>query len=49
MNDLLGGQIHVMFANLPEANNQIKAGKLRALAVTGDQRNPQQPNVATFS
>lgn len=49
MNDLLGGQIQVMFANLPEANNQIKAGKLRALAVTGDQRNPQQPDVATFS
>jgi len=49
MNDLLGGQIQVMFANLPEANNQIKAGKLRALAVTGDQRNPQQPEVATFS
>lgn len=49
MNDLLGGQIQVMFANLPEANNQIKAGKLRALAVTGDQRNPQQPAVATFS
>ena len=49
MNDLLGGQTQVMFANLPEANNQIKAGKLRALAVTGDQRNPQQPDVATFS
>ncbi len=49
MNDLLGGQIQVMFANLPEANNQIKAGKLRALAVTGDQRNPQQPDVATFA
>lgn len=49
MNDLLGGQIQVMFANLPEANNQIKASKLRALAVTGDQRNPQQPAVATFS
>jgi tripartite-type tricarboxylate transporter receptor subunit TctC len=49
MNDLLGGQIQVMFANLPEANNQIKASKLRALAVTGDQRNPQQPAVSTFS
>lgn len=49
MNDLLGGQIQVMFANLPEANNQIKAGKLKALAVTGDTRNPQQPNIATFA
>ncbi len=49
MNDLLGGQIQVMFANLPEAISHVKAGKLRALAVTGDQRHPQQPDVQTFA
>ena len=49
MNDLLGGQLQLMFANLPEANNQITAGKLRALAVTGEKRNPQQPDVGTFA
>ncbi|HYD61764.1 MAG TPA: tripartite tricarboxylate transporter substrate binding protein [Noviherbaspirillum sp.] len=46
--DLVGGQIQVMFANLPEVMGQVKAGKLRALAVTGDSRNAQQPDVPTF-
>jgi tripartite-type tricarboxylate transporter receptor subunit TctC len=49
MNDLLGGQIQVMFANLPEANSHVKAGKLRPLAVTGDRRHPQLPDVPTFA
>jgi tripartite-type tricarboxylate transporter receptor subunit TctC len=48
-NDLLGGQIQVMFANLPEVISHVKAGKLRALAVTGEQRHPQQPDVPTFA
>lgn len=48
MTDLVGGQIQVMFANLPEAISQIKGGKLRPLAVTGDKRNPEQPSVQTF-
>lgn len=46
--DLMGGQIQVMFANLPEVLSQVKSGKLRALAVTGDKRHPQQENVPTF-
>lgn len=49
MNDLLGGQIQVMFANLPEAQAQVKSAKLRALAITGGQRNPQLPEVPTFA
>lgn len=49
MNDLLGGQIQVMFANLPEAQAQVKSAKLRALAITGNQRNPQLPDVPTFA
>lgn len=49
MNDLLGGQIQVMFANLPEALAHVRAGKLRPLAVTGDTRHPQQPEVPTFA
>ncbi|WP_151637926.1 Bug family tripartite tricarboxylate transporter substrate binding protein [Noviherbaspirillum aerium] len=49
MNDLLGGQIQVMFANLPEAQAQVKSAKLRALAITGSQRNPQLPDVPTFA
>ena len=49
MNDLLGGQIQLMFANLPEALPYVRAGKLRALAVTGAQRHPQLPEVPTFA
>lgn len=49
MNDLLGGQIQVMFANLPEAQPQLKSGRLQALAITGSQRSSQQPEVPTFA
>ena len=49
MNDLLGGQIQVMFANLPEAQPQVKSGRLHALAITGRQRSRQQPEVPTFA
>ncbi len=49
MNDLLGGQIQVMFANLPEALAHIRAGKLRPLAITGAARHPQLTGVPTFA
>jgi tripartite-type tricarboxylate transporter receptor subunit TctC len=47
--DLLGGQIDVIFSLLPEALQQVKAGKLRALAVTSDKRHPLLPDVPTTS
>ena len=40
MVDLLGGQIQMMFENLPGAANQIRAGKVRGLAVTSLRRSP---------
>jgi tripartite-type tricarboxylate transporter receptor subunit TctC len=43
--DLLGGQVQMMFSVLPPALPQIKAGKLRALAVTSTERMPQLPDV----
>lgn len=46
--DLIGGQIQLMFANLPEVMSQVDAGQLRALALTGEKRHPQQPDVPTF-
>ena len=49
MADLLGGQIDVIFALLPEALPHIKAGKLRALAVTSRERSPHLPDVQTAS
>ena len=48
MTDLLGGQIPLMFINQDTALQHVKAGKLRALAVTSLQRNPLYPDVPTI-
>src|SRR5689334_11307088 len=47
LTDLLGGQIQVMFAVLPEVIEQIRAGKLRALAVTTAMPSDALPGVPT--
>ena len=47
--DMLGGQLEVMFDNLPASLPHIKAGKLRALAVAGPSRSPQLPDVPTIA
>jgi tripartite-type tricarboxylate transporter receptor subunit TctC len=47
--DLLAGQIPFMFSNVTASNPHVKAGKLRALAVTGLQRTPTVPGVPTLS
>ena len=49
MVDLIGGQIDVIFALLPEALPHLRSGRLRALAVTSDQRFPLLPEVPTTS
>ena len=49
MIDLLGGQIPMMFINQDVALQHVKTGKLRALAVSSDQRNPLYPDVPTVS
>ena len=43
--DLIGGQVDVLFDNLPSSINHIKGGKLRALAVTSEGREPALPNL----
>lgn len=43
--EVISGQIHLMFAGAPPALTQIRAGKLRALAVTGKARLPELPTV----
>jgi tripartite-type tricarboxylate transporter receptor subunit TctC len=45
--DLMGGQIQVMFENLPTALPYIQSGKLKALAVTSQRRDPRLPSVPT--
>jgi tripartite-type tricarboxylate transporter receptor subunit TctC len=45
--DLLGGQVQVMFDNLPESIEYIRAGKLRPLAVTTARRSEVLPDIPT--
>ena len=46
---LLGGEVHVHFVGLPPAVEQIRAGKLRALAITTATRSQALPDVPTVS
>jgi len=48
MTDLLGDRVDMMFNVLPQALPQIKAGKLKALAVTAAERAPTLPDVPTM-
>jgi tripartite-type tricarboxylate transporter receptor subunit TctC len=47
LTDLIAGQVQVIFDNMPSVLPQIKAGKLRALAVTTEARSPQLPDTPT--
>ncbi|MEJ6022896.1 tripartite tricarboxylate transporter substrate binding protein [Ramlibacter sp. PS4R-6] len=47
--DLLGGRIDMIFDNMPSALPLVKAGELRAIAVTSAQRSPAAPNVPTIA
>lgn len=47
LTDLMGGQLDVIFSNFPESLPFVKSGKLRAIAIASDQRNPQVANVPT--
>jgi tripartite-type tricarboxylate transporter receptor subunit TctC len=46
--DLVGGQVQLVFSDMVPAMPHIKAGKLRALAVTTDQRSAALPEVPTM-
>ena len=47
--DLLGGHVQVAFDNVPNVINQVKAGKLRALAITSAARSAMLPEVPTVA
>jgi tripartite-type tricarboxylate transporter receptor subunit TctC len=48
MIDTIAGNVPSMFDSLPSAASHIKAGKVRALAVSGEERNPAFPDVPTM-
>jgi tripartite-type tricarboxylate transporter receptor subunit TctC len=47
--DLLGGQVQMMFDNIPSALPHIRSGKLKALATTGARRDPSLPDLPTIA
>jgi tripartite-type tricarboxylate transporter receptor subunit TctC len=49
LTDLIGGQVHVIFDNLPSSVGHIKGGRIRALAVTSEQRDGALPDVPTVA
>ncbi len=49
MNDVMGGQVPMFFANMASSLSQIKGGKLRPLALTGAKRSPALPEVPTMA
>jgi len=48
INDLLGGQIHAVFASMPVGYPHVRTGKLRALASTSPQRSSLAPELPTM-
>ena len=49
LTDMISGQVHVMFDNMPPSLPHIRAGKLRALGVTTAQRSDALPDVPTVA
>ena len=47
--DVVAGQVHLMFPDLPQALTQISGGKVRGLGVTGQQRTPVAPDLPAIA
>jgi tripartite-type tricarboxylate transporter receptor subunit TctC len=47
--DLVGGQVNLMFDNMPSSLPHVKSGRLRAIAVTGAKRSPAVPDLPTIA
>lgn len=47
--DLVGERVDVMFNLIPNVMEQVKAGRLKVLAISGDQRSPLAPNIPTVA
>jgi tripartite-type tricarboxylate transporter receptor subunit TctC len=49
LTDLMAGQVHVIFDNLPSSAGHIKGGRIRPLAVTSASREPSLPEIPTVA
>ena len=49
LTDMIGGQVQVMFDNIPSCAEHVKSGKLRGLAVTATARSPVLPELPTVA
>lgn len=49
LTDTVSGVVPVIFDNFPSSQTYVKSGHLRALAITGPERNPRLPDVPTFA
>jgi tripartite-type tricarboxylate transporter receptor subunit TctC len=47
--DVIGGQVPIMFDNLPSSTQHIKSGKLKGIAVTSPQRSPAFPDMPALT
>ncbi len=47
--DLIAGNVHATFQNMPTIHAHVAGGRLRALAVTAPERHPQMPDVPTMA
>jgi tripartite-type tricarboxylate transporter receptor subunit TctC len=48
LNDAVGGQVQVIFDNLPTSLELVKSGRLRAMAISGEKRVAALPDIPTF-
>jgi tripartite-type tricarboxylate transporter receptor subunit TctC len=49
LNDTIGGQVQVLYDNLPTSLPHIQSGKLRALAIASEKRSAALPDIPTFA
>lgn len=49
LSDLIGGQVQVMFANMPGTLQHVRTGRLKVLAVTSEKRSPLLPETPTIA
>jgi tripartite-type tricarboxylate transporter receptor subunit TctC len=49
INDLIGGDIDIMLENTPVVGPHVKAGRMRALGISGSQRSAQYPDIPTIA